>query len=80
MSQSAQEEISRQRVHIGAFIDSETRRQIVELARRDDRSVSSVIRQALASYVRREQLDVELARANEQASRLKPIPRKEQHP
>jgi Ribbon-helix-helix protein, copG family len=45
------------RVHIGAFVDPEQRRQLVELARQEDRSVSSVIRQALASYVRREQLE-----------------------
>jgi hypothetical protein len=53
MTQSAQEEISRQRVHIGAFVDREQRRQLVELAKREDRSVSSVIRQALATYVQR---------------------------
>jgi predicted transcriptional regulator len=66
------------RVHVGAFVDPEQRRQLVELARREDRSVSSVIRQALASYVRREQSDRELARVNEQAARYRPI-RKEQH-
>jgi hypothetical protein len=68
------------RVHVGAFVDRDQQQKLVELARREDRSVSSVIRQALASYVRREQVDRELARANEQASRLKPIPRKEQNP
>jgi predicted transcriptional regulator len=67
------------RVHVGAFVDREQQRQLVELAKRDDRSVSSVIRQALASYVRREHVDRELTRVNEEAARLKPIPRKEQH-
>ena len=43
------------RTHIGAYIDAEQRRQLIELARRDDRSVSSVIRQALKAHVDREQ-------------------------
>jgi predicted transcriptional regulator len=63
------------RVHIGAFVDPEQRRQLVELARQEDRSVSSVIRQALASHVRREQSDRDLARVTEQAARYKPIRR-----
>ena len=33
-----------ERTHIGAYVDAEQRRQLIELARRDDRSVSSVIR------------------------------------
>ena len=43
-----------ERTHIGAYIEAEQRRQLVELARRDDRSVSSVIRQALKAHVERE--------------------------
>ena len=42
-----------ERTHIGAYVDAEQRRQLVELARRDDRSVSSVIRQALTAHVER---------------------------
>jgi predicted transcriptional regulator len=48
MSQTATRE------HIGAFIPAEQRRQLVELARRQDRSVSSVIRLAIAELVDRE--------------------------
>jgi predicted transcriptional regulator len=44
-----------ERTHIGAYVDRELRRQLIELARRDDRSVSSVIRQALKAHVEREQ-------------------------
>ena len=43
-----------ERTHIGCYIEAEQRRQLVELARRDDRSVSSVIRQALRAPVERE--------------------------
>jgi predicted transcriptional regulator len=53
MSHPLQENPSPGRVHVGAFVDREQRRQLVELARREDRSVSSVIRQALATYVQR---------------------------
>jgi predicted transcriptional regulator len=58
-----------QRAHIGAYVDAEQRRQLVELAQRDDRSVSSVIRAALASYVR----DQALRDVREKADRFKPI-------
>jgi predicted transcriptional regulator len=44
-----------ERTHIGAYVDAEQRRQLIELARRDDRSVSSIIRQALKAHVEREQ-------------------------
>jgi predicted transcriptional regulator len=44
-----------QRAHIGCYVDPEQRRQLVELAQRDDRSVSSVIRRAIAEHVEREQ-------------------------
>jgi predicted transcriptional regulator len=43
-----------QREHIGAYVDADQRKQLIELARRDDRSVSSVIRQALKAHVERE--------------------------
>ena len=32
------------RVHVGAFVDPEQRHQLVELARKRDRSVSSIVR------------------------------------
>jgi predicted transcriptional regulator len=43
-----------EKVYVGALVPEEQRRQLAELARQDDRSVSSVIRAALTSYVRRE--------------------------
>ena len=43
--------------HVGAFIEAEQRRQLIELARSQDRSVSSVIRAALAAHVEREYRD-----------------------
>jgi predicted transcriptional regulator len=43
-----------ERTHIGAYVEAEQRQQLIELARRDDRSVSSVIRQALKAHVERE--------------------------
>ena len=46
-----------ERQHIGAFIEAEQRQRLIELARRDDRSVSSVIRQALKAHVEREYQD-----------------------
>lgn len=45
-----------ERTHIGAYVGDELRRQLIELARRDDRSVSSVIRQALRAHLEREQI------------------------
>ena len=39
------------REHIGAFIPAEQRRQLIELARSQDRSVSSVIRLAIGELV-----------------------------
>ena len=44
-----------ERTHIGAYVDAEQRRQLIELARERDRSVSSVIRLALAEHLEREQ-------------------------
>ncbi len=54
MSQLAQENARRERVHVGAFVDQEQRRQLVELARREDRSVSAILRIALTDYIERE--------------------------
>ena len=40
-----------EREHVGAFIEAEQRRQLIELARSQDRSVASVIRLAIAELV-----------------------------
>lgn len=57
MGQIAQEERT-ERVPIGAFVDPEQRKQLVELARQEDCSVSRVVRRALAAELerRREQV------------------------
>jgi predicted transcriptional regulator len=47
MTQEAQSQPRQQRVALGAFIDSEQHRELVDLARREDRSVSSIVRRAL---------------------------------
>jgi post-segregation antitoxin (ccd killing protein) len=45
--------LGQRRVAIGAFVDVEQRRQLVELARQEDRSVSAVVRRALAAELER---------------------------
>jgi hypothetical protein len=54
MSELAQEKEQRERVHIGAFVDRRQRDELVQFARERDRSVSSIIRRALASELERE--------------------------
>ena len=54
MSQAAQENENRGRVHVEAFVDREQRNQLVELARKRDRSVSSIVRRALSAELERE--------------------------
>jgi proline dehydrogenase len=49
MTQLAQEKA--ERVQLAAFVDREQREAIAQLARRDDRSMSSVVRQALGRYL-----------------------------
>jgi predicted transcriptional regulator len=44
-----------ERVHVGAFVDRERRRQLVELAREEDRSVSAVVRRALQAELERQE-------------------------
>jgi hypothetical protein len=39
------------RVPLGAFVDREQHEALAELARREDRSLSSVVRQALGNYL-----------------------------
>jgi hypothetical protein len=46
MSQYTQE-----RVSLGAYVDRELREQLAERARLEDRSVSSLVRSALAAYM-----------------------------
>ena len=45
-----------ERTHIGAYVDAEQRDQLFDLARQQDRSVSSIIRVALREHVEREQV------------------------
>ena len=44
----------RERVHVGAFVDREQQQKLVKLARKRDRSVSSIVRRALAAELERE--------------------------
>ena len=50
----AQENRGGERVHVGAFIDPQQRDQLVALARKSDRSFSSLVRRALAAELERE--------------------------
>lgn len=51
MSQHTQEQA--RRVSVSAFVDAKQREALVELARREDRSVSSIVRTALARHLDR---------------------------
>ena len=54
MSQLARERLQRPRqAHIGAFVPVELRKQLVEHARAEDRSVSSFVRIAVGDYLAR---------------------------
>jgi Ribbon-helix-helix protein, copG family len=53
MTQHVQERPNPARVPLGAFVDAEQRRALAELARRQDRSVSSIVRLAVADYLNR---------------------------
>jgi Ribbon-helix-helix protein, copG family len=64
-----EQNIATSRVQIHAHVEPEVRAELVELARRDDRSVSSVIRAALSRYV----ADQALRDVNEQADKLRPL-------
>jgi hypothetical protein len=46
MSELTQKAHGQRRVALGAFIDVEQRRQLVEIAKQEDRSVSAVVRRA----------------------------------
>jgi post-segregation antitoxin (ccd killing protein) len=54
-------------VPLGAFIDRDQHEQLAELARRQDCSMSRIVRRALAAELR-------LARVKDEAARLRPIP------
>jgi len=45
-----------QKVYVGAIVPADQRRQLVELARREDRSVSAVLRRALAAELDRQEV------------------------
>jgi predicted transcriptional regulator len=57
MSQLAQEKRRPERVPLGAFVDRRQHEALAELARREDRSLSSVVRQAIGSYLERQRGD-----------------------
>jgi len=55
MSQVERERLQdRERVHLGALIDREQRDELFAVAKRQDRSVSSVVRTAVAAELARE--------------------------
>jgi Ribbon-helix-helix protein, copG family len=53
MSQLAKEKPDAGRVMLSAFVDRSERQALAELARRQDRSVSSLVRLAVADYLSR---------------------------
>jgi post-segregation antitoxin (ccd killing protein) len=53
MSELAHREPRPKRVPLGAFVDAAQHRQVVELAKKEDRSVSAVVRRALAAELDR---------------------------
>jgi post-segregation antitoxin (ccd killing protein) len=53
MSEPTQKEPRQTRVPIGALINVDQREQVVALARKEDRSVSAVVRRALAAELDR---------------------------
>jgi predicted transcriptional regulator len=53
MSQFANEKRDAGRVMLSAFVDRSERQALAELARRQDRSVSSLVRLAVADYLSR---------------------------
>ena len=46
---------------VGAHVDREVREQLLALARREDRSVASIVRRALSREIEREHTDKEEA-------------------
>ena len=48
------EEAATERVNVSAFVDRDLREQLGELARSEDRSVSAIVRRALAHELERE--------------------------
>jgi hypothetical protein len=54
MSQLEREHLQRpERVHLGAFVDRDLAARLAELARAEDRSVSSEIRRAVTAHLER---------------------------
>jgi post-segregation antitoxin (ccd killing protein) len=54
MPQVAQLKSGQQRVPLGAFVDVKQHQQLAELARREDRSISSIVRRAVQAELDRE--------------------------
>ena len=52
MSQFAKKKPDAGRVMLSAFVDRSERQALAELARRQDRSVSSIVRLAVSDYLR----------------------------
>jgi hypothetical protein len=63
-----------ERVHIGAYVAAEQRQQLVELAQRDDRSVSSVLRIAIAEHLERSLTERGAGFSTSPSTRLTPEP------
>ena len=51
-----QQTTTAKRIPLGAFIDREQHAKLVEVARREDRSISAVVRRALSAELERRQL------------------------
>jgi hypothetical protein len=56
MSQLEREKLQPQRVHIGAFVDREQRDELVRRSHQEDRTVSAIVRLALAGYLSNREL------------------------
>jgi len=60
-------------VPLGAFVDPEQRQALVEIAAAHDRSLSSVIRMALAAHIQRQEIDRTLATVKTNSAHFRPI-------
>jgi post-segregation antitoxin (ccd killing protein) len=54
MEQLAQGDSRKERVPLGAFVDRDQHLQLVERARREDRSLSAIVRRALQAELKRD--------------------------
>jgi predicted transcriptional regulator len=53
-----------QNVHLGVIVREEQRKELVKVARREDRSVSSVTRAAIDAYLERQRAQAEQGQAS----------------